>query len=153
MARDADTSFDVEDLQPTSGAPDHLRHVTSEAVASFAVALTYVVLINQVVHSHFRELHAIFRARTRYPLIVGGMNPSRSPYDILTQVDWLSRGATYESLVEGWNDLIAQLGGDVVSYLTGPGKDDGITWDAFRGAMLSDVAVVGPVPWGPAIGA
>jgi hypothetical protein len=130
-----------------------LRHVQADALAHFGASLAYVVLVNQAVHNHFHAKHRAFFALTQYPTVAGGMNPSRSPYDIFGAVEsgWAERGVTSAQLETSWAELMAHFAGDIIDFVDGPGASLGITWDAFRRALLADRGAVGVAPWGDAL--
>lgn len=150
VVRDPMVSFHLADLTRHPG-PDHLAHVPSSQLPFFVVSLTYVVLINQVVHAHFRSVHSDFWKHTRYPIVAGGLNPCRSPYDILATKAWAERGLGKDPLMSAWEQLLAHVVEDLGSLEEVPLKHLGLTVSGFRDAALSDMDVVGPQPWGAAV--
>jgi hypothetical protein len=151
IVRDPQFSFHIDDLTLSTKRPDHLEHISQNELQLFAASLTYVVLINQVVHAHFPHIHDEFWSRTRYPLVAGGLNPSRSPYDIISSDAWTNRGVATEDIESAWCDMVAHLSEDLQSLESDDLKDLGISVSAFKKAALDDSDVVEPSPWGPKV--
>jgi len=149
IVRDPRYSFHVEDLLYDADHPDHLAHIRPEHLAFFAASLTYVVLINQIVHAHFRQLHDEFWRLTRYPLVAGGMNPTKSPYCILSDEIWTKRRIRRAQIMEAWQGVMRHFHEDMRVFESNQAPRLGLTWDAFRNAALNDRDVVTPEPWGP----
>jgi len=148
IVRDPNYSFHVADLLFEDGRPNHLSHIPQENQAYFATSLTYVVLLNQIVHSHFRNIHNEFWNRTRYPLVAGGLNPSRSPYAIFDDEIWMNRGIVRETLIKTWDELLSHIKEDISSVVQKQAPEICLTWEAFRDAAIQDHGVVAPEPWG-----
>jgi|JI8StandDraft_1071087.scaffolds.fasta_scaffold345631_1 hypothetical protein len=142
IVRDPRYSFHVEDLILARGY-DHLVHISKEHIAYFAVSLTYVVMINQIVHAHFPHLHEQFWQITRYPLIAGGMNPSRLHYVILDDCIWLKRKVFPSEILAAWKELVCHLKEDILEFETIQGLRLGLIWQDFSRVSLNDPDIVG----------
>ena len=148
IVRDPNNSFHVADLAKKKERKDHLEHISRDNQVHFATSLTYVVLINQIVHSHFPDIHSEFWQKTRYPLVAGGLNPSRSPYDILDREVWAKRDITQDELVSSWTELTSHIKQDITAFERDQAPEIALTWEAFRASALQDNDVVAPEPWG-----
>ena len=142
IVRDPRYSFHAEDLTLGRGY-DHLAHITQKHIAYFAVSLTYVVMINQVVHAHFSHLHEQFWKITRYPLIAGGMNPSRLHYVILDDSIWLNRKVLPSEILAAWEELVCHLKEDILAFEAIQDLQLGLNWQDFSRVSLNDPDIVG----------
>jgi hypothetical protein len=152
FAQQAAEHFSVVDLvaRPSRALPDHLALVPHERRVEFLFALLYMILVDQVVYSHFHADYPDFRALTMYPKMDRTVGFSRTlmmanPFELLEDDVLSSRGmnrADVEVRFAVWAIFISSDLRDFFSIQ----QIGAINWPAVRGAMLADPSVT----WGGA---
>jgi len=136
--------FSVGDLiaAPSEGFPDHLRHIPHEMQINFLCALSYVVLIDQVIYTHFKPEYAAFQVLTQYPKMDRSVGWARTmmmanPYEALAPDVLAPRSISPTEALE----IFAQWAPFIVSELAHLFSNHQIgvaTWSNVRQAMLLD---------------
>ncbi|MBU4004607.1 MAG: hypothetical protein KKD41_08115 [Gammaproteobacteria bacterium] len=143
-ALDAGIYFSVGDLisAPGEGLPDHLTHVPREQQSDFLCALCYVILIDQVMYSHFRPDYAAFQAMTRYPKMDRSIGWARTmmmanPYEAFGPNVLASRSINHVTTLERFELWASFVVRDLAEFFS-TNQLGAATWGNVREAMLHD---------------